>query len=383
MFEVQNGEKKVEYLELIYDLIFVYLIGRNSSLIQHVERGFVRPELFVTYILCTLIVIQIWSYTTFYINRYSSNTIIEHICLFINMYLLYYMADGTRVNWHSYFYRYNTAWGLILISITCLYLQKLRQTPGESYWEIVHIKGNIYLLLIETGIILISLPVYALTGFPLSPFAMVTGIIGTFILASVNKLVPVDFAHLSERTMLYVVFTFGEMIIAISSYFHGDFDLNMVYFSMMAFLIVVGLFLSYGLLYDKLIDREMNTGGTGYMLIHVLLILSLSNTTVALEFMREPDVAILPKTIFLICSMMLYYIALLAAGRYGKKRLKLTRKCFLILGTEFGGFAVLMFFFRKEMYVNIALSVVFVFSVFGYLYCFWRKMVNEREVKDE
>lgn len=33
---MEKEEKKVEYLELIYDLIFVYLIGRNNSLLHHV-----------------------------------------------------------------------------------------------------------------------------------------------------------------------------------------------------------------------------------------------------------------------------------------------------------------------------------------------------------
>ena len=46
MIDFVNEEKKVEYLELVYDLIFVYLIGRNNSLIQHVDHGFVRPDLF-------------------------------------------------------------------------------------------------------------------------------------------------------------------------------------------------------------------------------------------------------------------------------------------------------------------------------------------------
>ena len=90
MFEIHNEEKKVEYLELVYDLIFVSLIGRNSSLIQHVHHGFVGPDLFLIYILCTLIIIQIWNYTTFYINRYGSNGLVEHIGIFVNMYLLYY-----------------------------------------------------------------------------------------------------------------------------------------------------------------------------------------------------------------------------------------------------------------------------------------------------
>jgi low temperature requirement protein LtrA len=58
--------------------------------------------------------------------------------------------------------------------------------------------------------------------------------------------------------MLYVIFTFGEMIIAIASYFSGDgsWDTSTLYFSLMAFLIVVGLFLIYGYVYDNLIDSR-------------------------------------------------------------------------------------------------------------------------------
>ena len=40
MSESQSKEKKVEYLELVYDLIFVYIIGRNNSLLQQTENGF-------------------------------------------------------------------------------------------------------------------------------------------------------------------------------------------------------------------------------------------------------------------------------------------------------------------------------------------------------
>lgn len=71
-------EKKVEYLELIYDLIFVYIIGRNNMLLHHTEGGFVPAGLFIAYILCSLAVIQIWNYSTFYENLYGRNSIRDH-----------------------------------------------------------------------------------------------------------------------------------------------------------------------------------------------------------------------------------------------------------------------------------------------------------------
>ena len=59
MFVEIKEEKKVEYLELIYDLIFVYIIGRNNSLPHHVEGGFISLETFLTYALATLAVIHL------------------------------------------------------------------------------------------------------------------------------------------------------------------------------------------------------------------------------------------------------------------------------------------------------------------------------------
>ena len=57
--QIQQKEKKVEYLELIYDLIFVYIIGRNNSLLHHIDGGFITGGAFLAYFMCTLAVIQI------------------------------------------------------------------------------------------------------------------------------------------------------------------------------------------------------------------------------------------------------------------------------------------------------------------------------------
>ena len=119
-------EKKVEYLELIYDLIFVYVIGRNSSLLRELQNGFVPWQMFLAYVLCSLAVIQIWNYSTFYINMFGRNKVRDHIALFLNMYLLYYIGEGTRVHWQSFQTQYHVAWALILINTGVQYFIERR-----------------------------------------------------------------------------------------------------------------------------------------------------------------------------------------------------------------------------------------------------------------
>jgi len=121
-----GSEKKVEYLELIYDLIFVYIIGRNNQLLQYIENGFIRSATFYSYILCALAIIQIWNFSTFYINMFGRNSLRDHLSLFVNMYLLYYIGEGTRVHWESFQNQYHTAWALILINIGVQYCIEYR-----------------------------------------------------------------------------------------------------------------------------------------------------------------------------------------------------------------------------------------------------------------
>ena len=87
-----GGEKKVEYIELVYDLIFVYLVGRNNALLHTTENGFFTASTYATYIVATLVILQVWYFSTLFINRYGTNGVADHVFLFVNMYLLYYIG---------------------------------------------------------------------------------------------------------------------------------------------------------------------------------------------------------------------------------------------------------------------------------------------------
>lgn len=375
MSDLQANEKKVEYLELIYDLIFVYIIGRNNSLLQHIEGGFVSAGVFAAYVLGTLAIIQIWNFSTFYINVYGRNGARDHVFLFINMFLLYFMADGTNVQWQSSFYKYTAAWALILINIGVQHLIEIKNHRSAP-WEVKQLRHKAIIIFSEAALVGVHIAVYATTGISIAYVPILFGMIAMVVSGRTNSLVPVDFAHLSERAMLYVVFTFGEMIIALAAYFKGDFTANSVYFSAMAFLIVVGLLLCYGLFYNRLLDREKETNGTAFMLIHIFLIFALNNISASLEFMREEEVSLIPKTLFLVGSFLMYFIFLFLLGRYSKKCCTFNIRFVLALSGALIVFAALMFVLREFMYINIALSVIFVFSVFAVLFGFSKKRVE-------
>lgn len=360
-------EKKVEYLELIYDLIFVYMVGRNNSIMHHIDNGFVSAWSFAAYVLCTLAIIQIWTFSTFYINLYGRNGVRDHIFLFINMYLLYHMSTAISADWEASFYRFSAAWAMILINLGIQHIIEARNHRAAP-WELKQLRQKAAIIFAEALLVAAQMPLYALTGISFAYVPLIFGIIATLFSGRLNVLVPVDFGHLSERAMLYVVFTFGEMIIVLADYFSGELTWSSMYFSLMGFLIVIGLLLSYGTIYNRIVDRDKTTNGTAYMMFHVFLIFALNNISVALEFMRDSEVDVLSKNLFLSGSFALYFIFLFLIGIFAKKRCGFSRSFVLILSGILLSFFALMFLFRKLMYVNIAVSVAYVFLIFIILY---------------
>lgn len=356
-------EKKVEYLELIYDLIFVYIVGRNNSLLHHTVDGRIAPEMFLTYIICTLAVIQIWNFSTYYINIYGKNGFREHAFLFTNMFLMYFIGEGTHEHWEMHHTQYHIAWALILFNIALQYTMELKN-PERAAWH----TRSIFTLVIEALLVLAAIPIFKITGEEISYIPILFGIIASFIPAKKENTANIDFAHLSERAMLYVVFTFGEMVIAIANYFNGDLTPNSIYFAFMAFMIVVGLFLSYGTFYDHIIDREQETGGLKYMLIHIFIIFALNNITTSLEFMRDSEMELVPKISFLICSFFVFFIFLFMTRRYAKLTCRPPITFYIKMAGLAAGFITLMILFRENMRVNIAVSVIYVFAVYGVIY---------------
>ena len=379
---VGGRDKKVEYIELIYDLIFVYVVGRNNLLLHELAGGFVAPGAFMAYVLTTLAVIQIWTYSTYYINIFGNGRAREYVFLFINMFLLYFVGKGTRPDWQGYHAQYHVAWALILVNIGVQYLiewRNARRAGGDGKQSL----RMTAILLCQAAIVLADVPLFRATQTAwLSLAAVLFGMCAVFPIGKRGG--PVDFPHLSERAMLYVVFTFGEMIIAIASYFEGEFSLRSVYFALAAFLIVVGLFLSYGVFYDRIIDREKRTGGLGYMTLHIFLIFAMNNITNGLQFMREEEVALLPKVLFLIASFVLFFGILFAVGSsHARTRCRKYGRLCMRAGIAGAAFIVLMILLRAEMTVNVALTAAFVFAMFAILRQYAKNMERLEDRRPE
>lgn len=364
--------KKVEYIELIYDLIFVFLLQQDNALLALNDNGFFGPNEFMTYLYSTLIVLQVWVFSVIYINRYGENTLLDHIFLFANMYLLYYMGVETRLDWWADYQAYNTAWALILINLAVQYLLRARkvQMRHPKAKRLTYTRALLYFL--DAGLVFLTIPVFGATGVSLVWLALVIGYAGPFFTNRIEHAVPISFDHLSERVMLFIVFTFGEMIVSISSYFRDVFSWQVIYFSLAGFLMVIGLFMSYGFLYNHVMDRHRSTNGKMYLLIHVIIVFALSNVSVSLEHMRSLKIDSFQNAIFISASLIAYYFGLFLVARR-TERIQDSAAPFVVpalVGSV--AFMVIVFFVSHDPWVVIGVCAAYALGMYAMVVHRWR-----------
>ena len=115
-------EKKVELIELFYDLIFVYAISRLTSLISEPLNGGLDSNALFVYVITSFVILQAWLYFTNYVNRYGEWNWYEYLIACINMISVIYMANTISANWVFMYLPFNLSMLIMLLTVLSLYL---------------------------------------------------------------------------------------------------------------------------------------------------------------------------------------------------------------------------------------------------------------------
>ncbi len=304
----------VSNIELFYDLIFVYCISVLTSLCHHVHGDFLDLGTWGIFMFSYLVVLQVWFYTTLLMNRYGDRSASDNVCLFANMLLLYFLASGIQAEWANSVFTFNVAWALILVNLLVHWTMKLVRYNNLDADDRKLIRYNMIVLALQLVIVLVA--AFSSTGVSevASWIALVVGI-AAWRQPRVYAAKPSRFSHLAERCSLLTIIAFGEMVVAISAYMT---DFSSLIYPVLVFALVVGLFLIYIYEHDNMVDHHKHTDGMGYMTIAAWIILIIGNVTVALEYMPMPEIAFVPKSVYLTAGLVLYLLTSFLLVRYNK-----------------------------------------------------------------
>ena len=304
----------VSNIELFYDLIFVYCISVLTSTMHHVHGDFFDLEQWLEFTFSYLVVLQVWFFTTFLMNRYGDHSAGDNVCLFVNMFLLYFLANGISGGWENSVFTFNAAWALVLTNLIVHWvLKRLRYNNLDADDKAIMDRTAI-VLAIELILVAVALFLPHEASVRLSWIALLFGG-AVFFHSKTYDRKPARFAHLVERCSLLTIVAFGETIVAIAVYMS---DFASIWYPILIFALVVGLFLIYIFERDHMTDHHKSTNGMVYLTITGWIILIIGNITVGLEYMPMDEIALAPKSAYLAAGLVLYLLTSFLLGFYNK-----------------------------------------------------------------
>ena len=353
-------ERKVENIELFYDLMFVYAISKVSGLIHHSHHGIVEPWAFINFVLASLVILQEWLYLTNYLNRFGTFNFREIITMCINMAAAVYLSNSFLTNWIQVYYPFTISMLIMSLSVAFLYhCQARKKEFGEK--ESINARN---ILLIVGSLLIISLFVNFYIG---SFILIITNLLGIFLpiiyKTKFNNNIT-NFGHLKERFELLTILFFGEMIVSITQYFDIK---HFTIYPFIALITIFSLFGTYTLVINKMINHNQTTRGLTLMYSHFFLLISLGIITSAWNLVgQETNKTFL--TLFYILGYIGFYLTLFVNEIYLEKKNRLNKKEYLKISATLMISFAFMIIFKENFFIVELLLLLFSLSILCIVY---------------
>lgn len=315
-------EKKVEQIELFYDLIFVYAISQLTSLISEPINNTIPINNFLTYLITSFVILQAWLYFTNYVNRYGEWKIHDYILACINMIAAIYMTNTIGTNWISMAQPFNISMLIMLLTVVILYTvqahkeHSMKGAAGNSI-TILLIVCTIYIIALI--FILLNLTNYALL---INIIAVITGAFLPFFLKGSFDKSIINFPHLVERFELLTIITFGEAIVGMTHFFDVN---NITPIPILIFLIIITMYGAYTIQIHNLVNHHRNERSLRLMFSHYFIVISINLVTVAIELIHYGiNNHYIPSGI-IITALIIFYLSIMTNKEYYKDEIELKK----------------------------------------------------------
>lgn len=310
--------KKVELTELFYDLVFVYAISQLTGLLTHIPEGTSFLRQLIIFSVVMIVFINTWMIETVFTNRYGKNSIGNILFFMFDMMIVLFMSKNFTGSIHQWFQPFTLAAALLSGTLVLQYLLINLKTTNATDKQIT--KLFVYILSLRT----IPLLIGAFLPFKLGLTVSLLGILASWILPGIftNKMTghPINFPHLLERLTALIIISFGESIVDIANYFGIK---NFSIYSILIFIIIGSLFMTYITQFDHFIDEQkINETGNRLIYLHYPILFGLSLITVALDFINENELSKQTASWILFVGISLFYLGIFLADYYNRQTVK-------------------------------------------------------------
>ncbi len=347
-------EKKVELIELFYDLIYVYAISKMTLVLEEPLHGEITPEPMFVYFTSSLVIIQAWVSMTRYVNYYATWRWYEYVLVMINMFAVVMMSNTVSKDYLEGSLAFTASMILMTACVAILYLIQVRTNKENTSTARYLLRTQLAVIVIFAASLLVNISGYREESLIINVFAIAVAFVVPFLKHNEDDLKILSLPHLIERLELLTIITFGEGIVGITGFFTiTEFE----DVSIFVFAIVILMFGSYVTQVHYLCNHHQVARTNAIILSHYLIIVAINMVTVGLLYFESLEMDHQFTAMLMVGSLALFHVFLFTTSRYYHEGFAFTWKDWVISILIMAVGALIVFGFMESPYGFLVGSV--------------------------
>ncbi len=302
-------EKKVTWLELFYDLLFVAAVSKATHVLLHVEHHLISAEHLLKYVLIFIPIWWAWVGQSVYNNRFGRDSHGQRAFMAIELFFVLIMTASLDVDFDANYVPFFVGYiGLRLLTIIQYQLSKRSETGHKRHTA--HFFGT-YLWL-GIAVSACSLFFDSWTRYILLYAGILLDISIPLIGRHTLRKTPIHTAHLLERFALFTLILLGESVISMLAVLQSNhFTASSVVFAVLAFVLVIAIWWQYFENVERHLDKSRQTAGQTIIYGHLFIFFSLSMIAASIQLLMQNELDYPYMVVFTFGSALLYCLSVM------------------------------------------------------------------------
>jgi len=353
-----TAEKKVTWLELFYDLLFVAAVSKAGHVLLHVENGFIPAEYLTKFVLIFVPIWWAWVGQSMFVNRFGQDILSHRIFLILQLFFVLIMTASLSVNFDQYYVPFLIGYIGLRAMTAVQYLSVHKKEDAHRKITARYLGSRFWI-----GLAISSLSLFFDSW--LRYAVLYAGIIVDIVLPLIGRqyLVksPINTHHLIERFSLFTLILLGESVVSILTVLQSSYWMwQSVLFALLTFVLIIAMWWQYFDNVEKKVNKTLETAGQIIIYGHLFIYLSLCMIAASIQLLFLKQLNYSFMLCFIFGSVLLYFFSTtLVFHKYRHKHQRLGIPHLALLLGLLGVFFTAGLFLHLPNYVIIGEVMVF------------------------
>jgi low temperature requirement protein LtrA len=363
--KIAHIEKKVTWLELFYDLLFVAAVSKASHVLLHVEHETISIAYLLKFVLIIVPVWWAWVGQSLFVNRFGQDSLTHRIFLILQLFFSLIMTASLSVDFDQYYLTFFIGYVGLRAMTALQYLSISRREESHRKVTARYLGSRFWI-----GLVISSLSLFFDSWVRYA--VLYAGIAIDIALPLIGRRhllkTPINTHHLLERFSLFTLILLGEIVISILAVLQsGSWTWQSMLFAILTFLLAIALWWQYFDNVEKKVNKTIQSTGQIIIYGHLFIFISLCMiaASIRLLFLNELNYTYMLN--FMFGSVLLYFLSTtLVFHKYRHEQQRLGFSHLAILLGILGGLFALCFYMVVPGYIIMG-GIMLFFVVYAKL----------------